>query len=81
MGVPTAEATATKATADHLIGKMEATDAAEAALDGARSEEGMARTTDIASLRARVRNWKTLSGYAASGSEGVLKLRSTGGGV
>jgi hypothetical protein len=78
MGVPTAEATAAKATADNLLAKMDATDAAEAALDGARSEENAARTADVASLRARIRNWKTLPGYATSGSEGVLKLRSVG---
>ena len=78
MGVSAADATATKATTDHLLEKMEGTDAAESALAGARSQEETARAADIATLRNSIRHWKTLLGYAASGSEGVLKLKSSG---
>lgn len=75
MGLSAADALAIKAMADALITKMEATDDAQAALDGARSAEKQATTENISALRLRVRNMKTLPGYPASGSEGVLQLK------
>ena len=77
MGAPAADATAAKALADDLIAKYEATDAASTLLDGARTVEKTHEATDLTGLRAKVRNWKTLSAYPASGSEGVLKLKGT----
>jgi hypothetical protein len=71
------DATAVKAAADNLIAKMNATNAAEATLKGARTTEATAQAADIAAIRAKVRNWKTLTGWAASGSEGVLQLKGT----
>ena len=69
------DATAMKAQADAIIAKMDATDAAAAALDAARqTEEGLEKTNG-ALIRAKVRNWKTLPGWAASGSEAVLHLK------
>lgn len=74
MGVPAADATAAKALADAILAKMSATDTAETALDGARTVERVTFATNIEALRAKIRNWKTLPGFAASGSEAVLKL-------
>ena len=76
-GLTGPEVTAAKAVADDMIAKMDATDAAQSALSGARESEKTATTADEAAIRAKVRNWKTLPGYAASGSEGVLKLKGT----
>lgn len=72
-----ADITAAKAVATNQCLKMEATDAAEAALDGARTTEKAVTTTNTAAIRGYVRNWKTLPGYPASGSEGVLGLRGS----
>ena len=73
-GVP-ADATAMKAQADAIIAKMDATQVAAGTLDAARqTEEGLEKTND-ALIRAKVRNWKTLPGWAASGSEAVLQLK------
>ena len=69
-----ADATAVKAIADGIIAKMKATNAASDALDAARAAEVAAETTGLAQLRPKVRNWKTLPGWAASGSEAVLEL-------
>jgi hypothetical protein len=68
------DATAVKAIADNIIAKMEATDTASDALDAARLLENGAETAGLPQLRAKFRNWKTLPGWAASGSEGVLEL-------
>ncbi len=76
-GAPAGDATAAKALADHLLAKMEATDAAEAARDGARTVERAAQKADVAGLRLKVRNWKTLAGWGTSGSEGVLKVKGS----
>lgn len=78
IGLAAADITAAKAVADDQLGKMEATDAAKAALDGARATEKVATEANLLNIRAKVRNWKTLAGYAASGSEGVLKLKGSG---
>lgn len=69
--------TAAKDVADDQVAKMEATDDAKAALDGARAAEAAATAANEAAIRLMVRNWKTLPGYPASGSEGVLGLKGT----
>ncbi|MBI2924530.1 MAG: hypothetical protein HYY24_02365 [Verrucomicrobia bacterium] len=74
-GAPAADATAAKALADGIIAKMEATDAADTAAKGARQIERTTEAANLAQLRAKARNWKTLSGFPASGSEAVLKLK------
>jgi hypothetical protein len=53
---------------------MDATDTAQDATDAARLLETGAETAGLAQLRAKVKNWKTLPGWAASGSEAVLEL-------
>ena len=75
MGLTNAEALAIKALADTLITAMEETDAAQTVVDGKRAAEKQINTTNIAALRMKVRNMKTLPGYPASGSEGVLQLK------
>lgn len=72
-----ADVTAAKAVATNQCLKMEATDAAESALEGARTTEKSVTTTNTAAIRGYVRNWKTLPGYPASGSEGVLGLKGS----
>lgn len=73
-GAP-ADATAAKALADGIITKMDATDAAAAALDGARSVERTTEKSNLASLRAFFRHWKTLSAWLNSGSVAVLRVK------
>ena len=73
-GLAPAQATAAKAVADEIIAKMEARDAADAAAAGALSTESQAAKTAETEIRKMIRNWKTMPGYAASGSEGVLGL-------
>jgi hypothetical protein len=75
MGLPNPDALAIKALADELTTAMEATDAAQTALDGARATEKQKETVNIKSLRNKIRNIKTLDDYPASGSEGVLQLK------
>src|ERR1043166_6869035 len=67
-GAPAADATAAKTAADAQLAKMDATDAAESALKGARQAEATAQTANVAALRAKIRNFKTLPLWAASGS-------------
>ena len=74
-GGEAADATAIKALADGVMAKMDATAAAQQALDGVRGIERNTEAGALAAIRAQVRNWKTLTGWAASGSEGVLQLR------
>jgi hypothetical protein len=74
-GAPAADGTAMKALADDALAKMNATDAAEAALDGVRQIERATLAAAFSTLRAKVRNWKTLPAFPASGSEAVLKLK------
>lgn len=74
-GLTGPEAAAAKAIADDMLAGFGATDGAEAALDGARTTEKAKSVTNEAAIRAEVRNWKTRAAYAASGSEGVLKLK------
>jgi len=77
MGVAPADATAIKAIADGIIAKYDATNAAQLALDSARLLEGSTEAAGLAQIRAKVRNWKTLTNYPASGSEAVLQLKGT----
>lgn len=76
-GALPADATAAKTAADALLAKMDATNAAKAALDGARIAEEVALQAQMAIIRGKARNWKTLGGWAASGSEGVLQFRGS----
>ena len=71
------DATAMKAQADAVIAKMDATEAAAGALAAARETEQGLETTNDALIRAKVRNWKTLPGWAASGSEAVLQMKGS----
>lgn len=77
-GVEAAEATAVKALADGVMAKMNDTNDAVSAVDGARGIERTTEAAALAEIRAKVRNWKTLPGWAASGSEAVLQLRGNG---
>ena len=72
-----ADATAMKAQADAVIAKMDATEAAAGVLAAAREVEQILETANDALIRAKVRNWKTLSGWAASGSEAVLQVKGS----
>ena len=58
-----------------MIAKYNATNTAQQALDGARLIERSTESAGLVQLRAKIKNWKTLTGYPASGSEGVLKLK------
>ena len=72
------DATALKAVADGIIAKYDATNGAQQAVDGARSIERTSEATGLAQIRAKVKNWKTLTGYPASGSDAVLQLSGNG---
>ena len=65
------------ATATDQVAKMQATDDAEAALAAARSMEKSATIANDQTIRAAVRNWKTLPAYSGSGDAGSLKLKGT----
>jgi hypothetical protein len=71
------DAMAMKAQVDAVIAKMDATEAAAGALDAAREVEQNLETANDALIRAKVHNWKTLPGWAASGSEAVLQMRGS----
>ncbi len=77
-GAPAADATAVKAAVDGVTTRMDATDTAQAATEAARQLEGDTEAAALQLLRAKVRNWKTLAGWAASGSEQILQLSGTG---
>lgn len=53
----------------------EETDAAQAILDGKRAAEKAGEVANEAAIRLMIRNWKSSPGFAASGSEGVLRLK------
>jgi hypothetical protein len=69
------DATAIKALADGIIAKYDATNTAQAAVDAARLLEGGTEDAGLVQIRAKVRNWKTLTNYPTSGSEAVLQLK------
>ena len=77
MGVAPADATAIKAVADGIIAKYDATNDAQKAVDAARLLEAGTEAAGLAQIRAKVRNWKTLTNYPTSGSEAVLQLKGT----
>jgi hypothetical protein len=78
IGLTAPEITAAKDTAADMIAKMDAVDAADAALKGARATEKTATVSDEAAIRLAIRNWKTRANYASSGVEGTLQLVGTG---
>lgn len=78
MGADAGDGTAVKALADELIAAYDATDAAQTALDGKRAIETEKEDANIRAIRKFISNWKTLADYPTSGSEGVLKLKSSG---
>jgi len=53
----------------------EETDAAQAALDGARNAEKAGQLIHEAEIRRLIRGWKASPNWAASGSEGALGLK------
>lgn len=77
-GAPAPDATVVKTAADDIIAKMNATNAAAAVLNGLRQQEATALAAGLATIRAKVRNFKTLPLWAASGSEAVLELKGSG---
>lgn len=81
IGAPADDGTRVVTLADGIITKLDATDAAQSALDGAREIEGGTEAANLAALRGIFRNWKTLPGYPASGSESVLGLKGSDGAV
>lgn len=60
-----------------MITLYQETNAAENALNGKRLAEKDGQVIHEANIRAKVRNWKTLPNWNASGSAGVLKLAET----
>ncbi len=76
-GAAAGEATAFKALVDGIVTKMDATDTSQTATDAARLLEGDAEKAGLAQVRAKLTNWKTLAGWAASGSAAVLQVDGT----
>jgi hypothetical protein len=74
-GLTVLQCTDTKSVVDAILASMGVTDTAQNGLDSAKDLEQQSETANQALLRANVRNWKTLPGYAASGSEAVLRLK------
>lgn len=72
-GMTAGEATALKTVVDAHTAKMDATDAAQAALEGARETESQSNA--ITEIRTIVRRLKTNAAYPGSGVEGTLQLR------
>jgi hypothetical protein len=72
-GAP-ADATAVKTAVDGVIAKMDVTNLAQEAVDSARTLEGSTEKTALALVRGKVTSWKTLSGWANSGSADVLEV-------
>ncbi len=70
-----AEIAAAKACAANQVAKMEATNAAQAAIDGARAAEKSDTASNEQMIRGKIRNWKTLPGFPASGTEARLALK------
>lgn len=79
MGLTAPQITAAQAVVDDQVTKMDARDAAKGALDAAINLETLADSTNEAAIRTAIRNWKTLPGYASSGSEAVLQLKGSSG--
>lgn len=78
ISLSTAEIAEIKAYAADMIAKMEATEAADVALKGARNQEAAARDINEPAIRFKIRGMKTRPEYATSGVEGVLKLKGVG---
>lgn len=74
-GAPAGDGTAMKTLAEGIIAAIDGTNQAQTAVDGARVIERTTLTANLAQIRTKVRNWKTLTGFPTSGSEAVLKLK------
>lgn len=72
-----ADATQFKLWAKGIADAMDASDAADATAKSLRGIERTLEGSTLPNIRARVRNWKTLGGWAMSGSEAVLGLKGT----
>lgn len=68
------DATAVKTAVDGIVAKMDLTNTAQDAVDAARTLEGNTEKTALALVRAKVASWKTLAGWANSGSADVLEV-------
>lgn len=77
VGLTVTETAAIKATATDQCAKMEASDAAESALKGAKATEVESTRQNTQAVRLAVRNLKTRPLYAASGVEGSLRLKGS----
>ncbi len=73
-GLTVAQIDATKALAEGVVASMEATNTAQAALDGARTAEKTTISTNEKALRMNIRIWKATPGFVGSTSEGVLQV-------
>ncbi len=72
-----ADALAMKATVDGIMAKMDATETAQKVLGTTRQLEATQEKAGLAQVRVQMKNWKTLPGWAASGSSTVLQMDST----
>jgi hypothetical protein len=77
IGAPPEEGTALKELADAITANMDATEAAERELDGARSREKIGKKNGLKELRTIIRRWKTLPTYPKAGTEAVLGIKGT----
>lgn len=75
--LPPEQITAVQNLAQAAMDFMEATDAALAVLRGCRKAEVEGLRGLDKEIRRMIRYWKTLPGFAASGSAGALKIRGT----
>lgn len=73
-GLSVAQIAATKTLAEGVVASMEATNTAQAALDGARAAEKTTMSTNEKALRMSIRMWKATPGFVGSTSEGVLQV-------
>lgn len=73
-GLTAGEITATKDLATAVVAAMEATNEAQAALEGSRAAEKTTVGANEAALRMKIRNWKSTPGFVGSSSESVLQL-------
>lgn len=69
-----ADAAAMKATVDGIMAKMDATETAQKTLGTTRKLEETTEKTGLTQVRIQFKNWKTLAGWAASGSSTVLQV-------
>jgi hypothetical protein len=70
------DAAAAKALADELVAAYNATDSAQATVDGKRQIERQTEIKNFKALRRYFARWKTLDKYGTTGGEAVLQLKS-----